>query len=334
MVRNLLGSLLALIGAAAAAWSPFRDWYAGRAGRDVPIKDLFTSAGVSGATTTLWTSLFLPLLVAGVLTLIAVVLRSRLLVVLAALIVLGFAALWMVRQGQTVGSLTAGGDGLQEGAAFAVGGALVMLLGALVMQGRHGPRRRGSHARVEGYDPHERDEGFERPQRHEHYGDGGDGGDGPEPGSHGASGPHGAYLADEGHGRPLGASDTPHEEWDPWQPPPESRRSPSLSRLRGRPAPRSRGPAGGNRGHRSTPAPTGVTPSSTRTTPGGCGDRARTTTPPSSRPGPVSRANGPRPDGPVSSAGTGPCPSPRPARRRSGPCCTRTPRRRRPPASR
>ncbi|MGH3312080.1 MAG: hypothetical protein ACRDP3_16075, partial [Streptomyces sp.] len=85
MVRNLLGSLLALAGAAAAAWSPFRVWYDGRLGRDFRLQDLFTATGVSDAGATLWNGLFLPMAVAGGLTLIAVLLRSRAVVVLAGL---------------------------------------------------------------------------------------------------------------------------------------------------------------------------------------------------------------------------------------------------------
>ncbi|WP_051779826.1 hypothetical protein [Streptomyces sp. NRRL S-241] len=42
MIRNALGSLLGLIGAAAAVRSPFRAWYDGRLGRDYRAQELFT----------------------------------------------------------------------------------------------------------------------------------------------------------------------------------------------------------------------------------------------------------------------------------------------------
>ncbi|MFD7107240.1 hypothetical protein [Streptomyces celluloflavus] len=132
-MRNVLGSVIALIGAAAAVWSPFRPWYDGRHGRDVPIQDLFN--GLTGNSAPLLGSLFLPMAFAALLTLLGVALRSRLLVGFAALVVLGFTILWMVRQGQAAGELTAGTGGLGVGAANALGGGAVMLLGALIMRG-------------------------------------------------------------------------------------------------------------------------------------------------------------------------------------------------------
>lgn len=209
MVRNLLGILLALAGAAAAALSPFRSWYAGRDGRYFRVQDLFTATGITDTQAGLWTGLFLPMIVAGVLTLIAVLLRSRFFVALAGLIVLGFTALWMVRQGQDAGSLTAGGNGLGEGAGYAAGGGALLLVGALVMRGRHvRARRRGAHARI--------DEG----DRYEPYDDGYEYSESPQPyGPFGTTpGPHGAYQADDGYGPPPGRYDdsTPAEEWDPW----------------------------------------------------------------------------------------------------------------------
>ncbi|WP_235093594.1 hypothetical protein [Streptomyces sp. A1-5] len=134
MVRNVLGSLIALVGATAAVWSPFRPWYDGRHGSDVRIEDLFNGLTDNGAT--LFGSLVLPMVFAGLLTLVGVVLRSRLLVTLAGLVVLGFTVLWMVRQGQHSGELTAGTHGLGVGVANALGGGALLILGALVMRGR------------------------------------------------------------------------------------------------------------------------------------------------------------------------------------------------------
>ncbi|WP_407552119.1 hypothetical protein QOM21_20745 [Streptomyces sp. Pv4-95] len=135
MVRNVLGGLIALIGAAAAVWSPFRPWYDGRHGSDIRIDDLFGGITDSGAE--LFGSLLLPMLFAAVLTLIGVMLRARLMVALAGVVVLGFTILWMIRQGQAEGQLTAGTDGgLGLGAAAALGGGVLLLLGALIMRGR------------------------------------------------------------------------------------------------------------------------------------------------------------------------------------------------------
>ncbi|MFC4494441.1 hypothetical protein ACFPA8_09885 [Streptomyces ovatisporus] len=219
MVRNLFGLLLALAGAAAAAWSPFRAWYQSRDGRYFRLQELFSGTGITDTRADLWTGLFLPMAAAAVLTLIAALLRSRLLVALTGLLVLGFTALWMVRQGQAAGSLTAGGDGLGEGVGLAAGGGLLLLVGALVMRGRHGgTRRRGAHARIDDGD---------RPEPYDDHAPS----ESPNPyGPFGTThGPHGAYQADDLYGLPPGRHDdaTPAEEWDPWsrpapqQPPPD-----------------------------------------------------------------------------------------------------------------
>jgi hypothetical protein len=209
MVRNLFGLLLALAGAAAAVWSPFRDWYRSREGRDFRIADLFTSSGVTDAQANLWTGLFLPMAAAAVLTLIAALLRSRFLVALTGLLVLGFTALWMVRQGQAAGSLTAGGNGLGDGVGLAVGGGVLLLLGALVMRGRRrGSRRRGAHARIDDGD-YQTPYGDYAPEPHDPHDPFGPGHE-----------PRGAYQADDGYGPPPGYDATPPEEWDPWSRPP------------------------------------------------------------------------------------------------------------------
>ncbi|MET9346718.1 hypothetical protein [Streptomyces termitum] len=136
MIRNVAGSVLALIGATAAVWSPFRAWYDGRHGSTYRIGDLFT--GVTDARAGVLGSILLPFAFAALVTLVGVVLRSRLLVALAGLVVLGFTVLWMVRVGQAEGSLAVSGDGhgLNDGVANALGGGVLLLIGALVMSGR------------------------------------------------------------------------------------------------------------------------------------------------------------------------------------------------------
>ncbi|MCX5142123.1 hypothetical protein [Streptomyces sp. NBC_00338] len=142
MIRNVLGSIVALLGAAAAVLSPFRDWYDGRLGRYYGVDDLFT--GVTGAHPAVLGSILLPFLFAAVLAVVGVVLRFRPMVALAGVLVLGFTVLWMVRQGQAAGSLTIAGDGsgLQQGVAGAAGGGVLLLLGAALMSGRRGRPRR------------------------------------------------------------------------------------------------------------------------------------------------------------------------------------------------
>ncbi|MFE9398536.1 hypothetical protein [Streptomyces flavidovirens] len=161
MFRSVLGWILALVGATAAVLSPFRTWYDGRLGRDYRIGDLFggitdSEAGIAG-------SILLPFAFAALLTLAGLLLRSRLMVALAGVVVLGFTVLWMVRVGQARGGLTVDseGTGLDIGVALAFGGGVLLMLAAAVMLGR-GQRRR----RVDG-DTHRRREP-EHDYQHEH----------------------------------------------------------------------------------------------------------------------------------------------------------------------
>ncbi|RPK60632.1 IgA FC receptor precursor [Streptomyces sp. ADI96-02] len=157
MIRNALGSLVALAGAASAVLSPFRDWYDGRVGHDYRVRDLFE--GITVTSSGVLVSILLPFLVAALLVIAGVVLRSRLVVAVAGFLVLAFTVLWMVRQGQARGSLVvaADGSGLQTGVANALAGGLLMLIGALLMSGRSRRRAGRQPARpaqpVEPYGP-------------------------------------------------------------------------------------------------------------------------------------------------------------------------------------
>ncbi|MFF3765821.1 hypothetical protein ACFYYR_17275 [Streptomyces sp. NPDC001922] len=171
MARNALGSTVALLGAAAAVASPFQAWYGNRQGRDIRMEDLFD--GITTVSAELWESVFVVMLFVALLTLVGVIFRSRLTVALAGIVSLGFTVLWMVRQGQATGSLTAGGaEGLGAGAALAAGGSVLILLGALLMAGRK--RRRSRHGRggeLAEPEPY----GYE-PEPEPYYGPGGPGG--------------------------------------------------------------------------------------------------------------------------------------------------------------
>ncbi|MGW0122343.1 hypothetical protein [Streptomyces sp. NPDC003327] len=159
MLRNVIGSVLALVGAAAAVWSPFRAWYDGRHGRDYAIDDLFT--GITDARAEVLGSILLPFALAALLTVVGVVLRSRLLVALAGVVVLGFTVLWMVRVGQAEGGLSVTGDGrgLGDGVANALGGGALLLLGALVMSGRRRSHRLEPRPAAPGRHPDDRGTG-------------------------------------------------------------------------------------------------------------------------------------------------------------------------------
>ncbi|MFE3252308.1 hypothetical protein [Streptomyces sp. NPDC059209] len=204
MVRNIIGSALAVIGAAAAVASPFQAWYNGRHGRDYRVEDLFN--GITGTGSDLWVSLLLPMVFAALVTLIGLVLRSRLLVALAGLVVLGFTILWMVRQGQAAGSLslTSDGTGLGLGVAAALGGGALLLIAAAVMSGR--TRRRGGHRYVGDRNRDHDDQGY---------------------GGHGYDGHHDPQVRDQWYADdrlppvqpPVNG---PQQQRDDWEPEPRS----------------------------------------------------------------------------------------------------------------
>ncbi|GAA3394429.1 hypothetical protein [Streptomyces roseoviridis] len=263
MIRNIVGSVLALLGATAAVWSPFRAWYDGRHGRDYAIDELFT--GVTDAKAEIIGSLFLPFAFAALLTLIGIVLRSRVLVAVAGVVVLGFTILWMVRVGQVEDGLSVGSDGrgLGDGVATALGGGVLLLLAALVMSGRgrrhatrldesrgettaaagqgqtygyegRGHDGRGHDGQTYGYEAQGHGRGYEEPGYEEpgHHGRGHDG----QTYGYGAQGHGRGYEEPGGRGdggpesappptSPPPSSDRP---WDPGRdetPPPPERRA-------------------------------------------------------------------------------------------------------------
>jgi hypothetical protein len=136
VVRNVIGGILALAGAASAVLGPFLSWYNGRDGRDYRVADLFN--GISDSGMGVWGSLVLPFAFAALVTLVGLAFRSRTSVTIAGLIVIGFTVLWMVRQGQAAGSLAieGGGSGLGAGVAYTMGGGIALLVAAAAMSGR------------------------------------------------------------------------------------------------------------------------------------------------------------------------------------------------------
>ncbi|MGK5531670.1 hypothetical protein [Streptomyces sp. URMC 129] len=137
MWRNTLGFVLAAIAAAAALASVFFDWYGARDGRRFEWTELFTADGITADNASLFAGLFLPMLVAAALAVTAILLRSRLLMLLAGITALGITILWMVRQYQVTDSLVIGQNGLKWPVAVALGSGLLMLFSAGGMAGRH-----------------------------------------------------------------------------------------------------------------------------------------------------------------------------------------------------
>ena len=135
-MRYVIGAVLAVLGAAATLFSPWQNWYAGRHGSTYKFWEIFGS-GITGSRSGIMDSVFLVFLVAAILTVIGVVVRSSELVLLAGAVALGFTILWMVRQGNQAGQLviTGNGTGLGLGVALALGGSTAMLIGGVLMTG-------------------------------------------------------------------------------------------------------------------------------------------------------------------------------------------------------
>lgn len=138
-MRKLIGSVLAVLGAAATLVSPWQGWYGGRHGSTYKFWEVFGN-GITVSRSGVTDSVFLVFLVAAVITVVGVLLRSGAVAVLGGVVALGFTVLWMVRQGQAAGELVVGGGGrgLGVGAAWALGGSALMIVGGLLM----GARRR------------------------------------------------------------------------------------------------------------------------------------------------------------------------------------------------
>ena len=130
--RRMVGAVLALIGAIAVVWSAFIHWYAGRNGSDIRVRDLFNQ--MTTVKSDSLSSLFLPLGVAALVTLVGIALQSRWLWLLGGLIALATVGLWGLRQAQTVTGLHASLVG--RGPGLAAAGGAVMLIAAAIGVGR------------------------------------------------------------------------------------------------------------------------------------------------------------------------------------------------------
>lgn len=140
-MRNLTGSVLAVVGAAATLVSPWQGWYDTRHGSTYKFWEVFGN-GVTPSHSGVTDSVFLVFVVTAVLTVVGALLRSRALVLVAGVAAFGFTVLWMVRQGQLSGELVVsnGNRGLGAGVAWALGGGLLMIVGGLLMDGRRRTR--------------------------------------------------------------------------------------------------------------------------------------------------------------------------------------------------
>jgi hypothetical protein len=136
-MRNVIGSVLAVLGAAATLVSPWQSWYAGRHGSTYKFWEVF-GTGVTPSRSGIMDSVFLVFLITALVTVAGIVMRSRTAVLVAGIVAFGFSVLWMVRQGNAAGELviTNKGTGLGQGVAWAFTGSVAMIVGACLMTGR------------------------------------------------------------------------------------------------------------------------------------------------------------------------------------------------------
>lgn len=140
MFRRILGSILVVLGTAGVVASPYEHWYQGRVGTDYKFFDLF--GDITLTKTHVFASLALPMFFLGALALIAVVAGSRWMAGFAGLAVVVVTVLWGIQQERYSSGLVIDnhGRGLQQGVVNALGGGLLVLLGAFVMPGRRKKR--------------------------------------------------------------------------------------------------------------------------------------------------------------------------------------------------
>ncbi|HEX6328292.1 MAG TPA: hypothetical protein VFZ72_17125 [Jiangellaceae bacterium] len=134
--RRVAGAFLALLGAVGVTASAYLNWFGDRTPEAVPLDRLFQS-GVTEQASSYWTSVALPLALVTVVAVVGVILRSRIVLVVAWLIGAATLVLFVVQQANDTAGFAIGD--LQTGVWVALAGLLVMLLGVLSMGGRAHP---------------------------------------------------------------------------------------------------------------------------------------------------------------------------------------------------
>ncbi|WP_147255430.1 hypothetical protein [Streptomyces sp. PT12] len=146
MWRKVLAPVLAGLAIAATIAGVFLNWYGGRHGWHFKWPQLFGGQGITGSDANLLTGMFFPFLIAGLIALAAILLRSASLMTVAGLLVLGFTILWMARQYQTAHSLTVGPGGMSWPVLGPLLGGIGLLAAAMMYAAaRHVEHMRAAH---------------------------------------------------------------------------------------------------------------------------------------------------------------------------------------------
>jgi hypothetical protein len=123
-------AVLALLGSLGIGFSAYLDWLDSRAPDEIPIRLLIDD--ITGEAPSYWRSLALPLVIASVLGILGVVLRSRRVLALAFIAGLGTFVWWIVREADLRDELDV--SDFEAGAWVLVGSAVALLIGGAALR--------------------------------------------------------------------------------------------------------------------------------------------------------------------------------------------------------
>ena len=128
--RRIAGAFLVLLGAVGVTASAYLNWYDGRPAEHTPLDRLF-QADVAGDAVSYWTSVAVPLALVTFVTVVGLLLQSRLVVAVGWMIGLGTLVLFTIMQSRDATDFSIGD--LQSGAWVAVAGLALIVLGVASM---------------------------------------------------------------------------------------------------------------------------------------------------------------------------------------------------------
>ena len=134
--RRVAGAIVAALGALAVAASAYLDWFEDEMPRDMPLERLFQTE-VNGGADNYWTSVAAPLAVVGVVGVIGLLLRSRLVLSVAGLIGLATLTLWIIMTAIDVSPDDLEAADYQAGVWICAAGLVIMLIGIVGMGRRY-----------------------------------------------------------------------------------------------------------------------------------------------------------------------------------------------------
>lgn len=132
-------AVLATIGAIAIASGAYFDWLGNRSPQQVRLQDLLTRPAVNdlaGQTLNYWTSMAAPLAVAGAIGVLGALLLVRVLLWLSFLLGVATVGLWVGRVAFADGAAQFRVADVQPGAWIALGGLVLVLIGASALRRR------------------------------------------------------------------------------------------------------------------------------------------------------------------------------------------------------